>query len=70
MLAKYLKEELLPALAAHSHEQLISSYFDQETIDKLPKCTFCGSPKENGNRTCGQLACVARVLSIPQNTPD
>ena len=33
VVATYLKEEVLPALAAHSHEQLVTIYRDQETID-------------------------------------
>ena len=68
--ANYLKEELLPALAEHSHGQMVMIYPDQETIDRLPKCGFCGKPKDHGRRACGEFECLAKVLKVSQATPD
>lgn len=68
-LANYIKADLLPALIA-GDEQLVTIYPDQEAIDYLPKCTYCGSPNGTDRRTCGQLRCVASALWIPQTTQD
>ena len=68
--ATYLKEEVLPPIAAHSHEQMVTIYRDQEAIDNLPKCSFCGQPKDHGRRTCGEFECLAKVLAISQSKPD
>ena len=68
--ATYLKEEVLPPIAAHSHEQMVTVYRDQEAIDNLPKCSFCGQPKDHGRRTCGEFECLAKVLAISQSKPD
>jgi len=68
VLARFLKEDLLPAMAAHSHDPVITIYDDQHAIDQMPKCAFCGSPKEGGGPTCSQLECVAKLLSVPQRT--
>ena len=63
-LAEFIKEELIPALSANFEKPKIDVYPDQEAIDKLPKCSYCGESREEGRRTCGQLECVAKVLRI------
>ena len=41
-LAEFVKEELIPAMAEHSHEASVALCPNQESIDRLPKCAYCG----------------------------
>jgi hypothetical protein len=52
-LAEFVKEEMLPAIAEHSHQPRVAIYPNQETISNLPKCAFCGNVRKEGRRTCG-----------------
>ena len=63
-LAKFIKEDMLPALVQHAQGVIIKVYEDQQTIDQLPKCSYCGGSREEGQRTCGNFQCVAKVLRV------
>ena len=67
-LVRYMKEDLLPAIVAHDHEQAVVIYLEGEGIERLPKCSYCGGLRSAGSRTCGRLACAAKVLHNPENS--
>jgi hypothetical protein len=69
-LAQFVKEEMIPAMEEHSHQARVAIYTDQETIDRLPKCAYCGNVRKESRSTCGNFECLARALGISDSKTD